>query len=199
MSVPPLTNRRKCSCSIITQVEVWGHVERGREKEVLGKSQLQRALLRGLGKIDIPAGALGRSSGRLCGLCQHVPVQPQMPFSDDACAVFTILEKAGDCFSLRIHYRAIGWEKDASLQPGAPVVSTGQDSISSWSAYGRGGMSVGKAHAFCTKPVKIGSRDLTPGMGYIAVAHIVSENEDKIRASLGYDGSDESGNRGEKN
>ena len=60
-------------------------------------------------------------------------------------------------------------------------------------------MSIGEAHSLRTKLVKIGSGDLPSGVGHIAVAHIISENENKIRACLNVGSGQEKGDRGKKN
>ena len=199
MSIPPLTHRGYHRDSVVTQVKVGRHVERGREQEVFGKSELQRPLLRRPGKVDIPARAFGWSSGRLCGCLQHMPIQTKVPFSNHACSVSPVLKKAGNCFSCRVHNRNIWREEDAFLQSRPPVISTRQDPISGWCAHGRSRVSIREAHSICSKLVEIGSRNLPSSVGHVAVAHIISENEDKIRARLNFGRSQENGYRGKKN
>ena len=135
LSIPPLTHRGDHGDSVVTQVKVGRHIERGREQEVFGKPELQRPLLRRLGKVDIPARAFGWSRSRLCRCLQHMPIQTQVPFSNHACSVSPILKKAGNCFSCRVHDRNIWGEEDAFLQSRSPVISTRQDPISGWCAH----------------------------------------------------------------
>ena len=102
--------------------EIW-------KEKIIGKTQLERALLRGLGEVNIPAGAPGWTLGGLGGLLQHVPVQSEVPFAHHTGAVAAVLEKTGDRWPLGIHDGPVGWEENVFFEGRTPVIPAGENPV----------------------------------------------------------------------
>lgn len=196
---------RSCPCdghgwrlddAIAVDVDVVAHVERGGNPEELVEAVMCRSIRDPAGVVDpvnrrrfAVGGAIYRGSG-----CRS-PSQAEMPLADAGGVIARIAEQRWQRDAARFDERVAVPPQHAARHPSSPRVSSGEQGIARRRAHGRCGVGVGESQPFARQPIEVRRRD-APGRverSDIAVAEIVSEDQDDIRPRLRRGGGNRSG------
>lgn len=121
---------------VIFQIDVREHVERRRDDERLVEPDRQRAAVDFFTVVNLPAVALGRAGFGLTPFAvgQHLPAKAKVPLADHRRVVAVLLEKPGCSQPVAADERFRQPPKNPLLQRAAPVVSPGENPVTSWGA-----------------------------------------------------------------
>jgi hypothetical protein len=105
-----------------------------------------------------------------------------MPLANTGGTIPVLLQKRSYSRAVSLYQWAIESAEYTSLEPGPPAVTTREQAVARWRAYGRGRMPIGNTYSFLGQSIHIGRG--YPRIGilapYIAIAHVISHDKQNV-------------------
>ena len=175
---PLLGGRGLLHHMVALQPGEWRHIQRGGDAVELIEAERRRPAAERLRVVDI-----GRLLALGAGLA--LPAEAEMPLAEAGGVVALLAQHGGDGQAAGRNERARAAVEHAVLQPRAPGIAAGEQTVARRRADRRARMAVGAGQSLTCQPVHVRRGDLAVGVEalHVAIAQIIGQQVDDVRST----------------